>query len=49
MLENDIFKKLTLHAKKSVEESESIARYYNSEVVKPEHLLFSIFLEIMFG
>jgi ATP-dependent Clp protease ATP-binding subunit ClpC len=45
MLENDIFKKLTLHAKKSVEESESIARYYNSEVVKPEHLLFSIFLE----
>lgn len=45
MLDKEIFQKLTSHAKKSLQESENIARYYGSSEVKPEHLLFAIFLE----
>ena len=45
MLDNEIFQKLTSHAKKSVQESENIAKYYSASDVKPEHLLFAIFLE----
>lgn len=45
MLESTISKKLTLHAKKSLTEAESISRHYNSGFIKPEHLLFAIYLE----
>ncbi|MCK9378985.1 MAG: ATP-dependent Clp protease ATP-binding subunit [Candidatus Moranbacteria bacterium] len=36
---------MTLHAKKSLRESEAIALFYKSLEILPEHLLLSIFLE----
>jgi ATP-dependent Clp protease ATP-binding subunit ClpC len=45
MFESEISRKMTLHAKKSLAESESIARHYGYAIILPEHLLFAIFLE----
>ena len=45
MLKSGISQKLTAHAKKSLREAEEIARYCGSEAIKPEHLLFAIYLE----
>lgn len=45
MIESEIIKKLTLHAKKSLREAGEISRHYNSDLINPEHLLFAIYLE----
>ncbi len=45
MLESEIAKKLTFHAKKSLKEAEEISRHYSSSSINPEHLLFAIYLE----
>lgn len=45
MLEPEISQKMTLHAKKSLAEAETIARHYGHAFILPEHLLFAIFLE----
>lgn len=45
MFESTISKKLTLHAKKSLKEAEELSRHYASALIKPEHLLFAIYLE----
>jgi len=45
MIDNKIFEKMTIHAKNSLNESLNIARYFNSESIEPEHLLFAILLE----
>ena len=45
MLKSEISKKLTAHAKKSLQEAEEIARYCDSKTINPEHLLFAIYLE----
>lgn len=36
---------MTMHAKHSLNEAESLAIFYGSKTIKPEHLLFAIFLE----
>ena len=43
--EPEITKKMTLHAKKSIKEAENIATHYGSPTIRPEHLLFAVFLE----
>ncbi|MCD6149984.1 ATP-dependent Clp protease ATP-binding subunit [bacterium] len=45
MLKSEISKKLTAHAKRSLQEAEEIARYCDSKTINPEHLLFAIYLE----
>jgi len=45
MLDNKIFEKMTIHAKNSLKESESIARFFGSNLIYSEHLLFAILLE----
>ncbi len=44
-MNNNIFKKMTTHAKHSFSEAENLAIFYGSKTVNPEHLLFAIFLE----
>ncbi|MDO8529216.1 MAG: ATP-dependent Clp protease ATP-binding subunit [bacterium] len=45
MLEAKISQKLTLHAKKCLKEARDLAASLNSPEIKPEHLLFAIYLE----
>ena len=45
MTNKEIFKKMSIHAKHSIDEAKSIAIFYKSKTIKPEHLLFAIFLE----
>ncbi|MEF3691626.1 MAG: ATP-dependent Clp protease ATP-binding subunit [Candidatus Moraniibacteriota bacterium] len=45
MIDNKIFEKMTAHAKSSLQESLSIAHYFDSSTAKAEHLLFAILLE----
>lgn len=45
MLDNKIFKKLTIHAKNSLHESLNIANFYGEDAIYPEHLLLAISLE----
>lgn len=45
MLESKVSQKLTFHAKKCLKEAQSLAIYDNSSEIKPEHLLFAIYLE----
>jgi len=43
--EPEITKKMTLHAKKSIKEAENIAAHYGCSTIRPEHLLFAVFVE----
>lgn len=45
MIDNKIFEKMTAHAKSSLQESISIAQYFDSPATEAEHLLFAILLE----
>ena len=45
MFDNNIFKKMTIHAKHGLQEANDVANFCSSKVIKPEHLLFAIFLE----
>lgn len=45
MLKPEISQKLTTHARKSLEKAGEIARQDSSKIIKPEHLLFAIYLK----
>ncbi len=45
MFQAEIFDKMTLHAKKSLNEAAALAAHYHSSQVKPIHLLLAIYLE----
>jgi ATP-dependent Clp protease ATP-binding subunit ClpC len=45
MFDSEISQKLTLHAKKSLKESQNIAHHCNTESIQPEHLFFAVYLE----